>query len=51
MAKEGKKIVVRFTQQQVELINKIKEKNVFGQTEEEIVKNVFNEFAKNKKAK
>jgi hypothetical protein len=47
MEKEGiKKLVVRFTEQQLELLENLKEEGQLGKTYEEIIVNVFRESIK-----
>lgn len=41
---ETKKIKVKFTQQQMKLLDKLKEEGKFGKTYEEIIRNIFREY-------
>jgi len=46
MAKDKHRITVGFTQQQLELLDRLKAERRFGQTRSEIVLNVFRDYVK-----
>lgn len=43
---EKKKIVVSFTQQQLQLLDKVKAEGRFGKTYSEVVLNIFRDYAR-----
>ena len=46
MGNDTIKVVVRFTQQQLQLLDSLKKQGKFGESYEEIVVNVFREYAR-----
>lgn len=46
MKNEMTKLKVKFTQQQLELLNKLKKEGLFGKNYEEIIANVFRAYIK-----
>jgi hypothetical protein len=48
MADKAKKLVVRFTQQQLQWLDSLKKEGAFGQSYGEIIMRVFQEYVKQK---
>ena len=46
MSDKTNKVVVRFNQQQLQLLDNLKRSGVFGSTYEEVIRNAFRQYVK-----